>query len=147
MKQLSQIPPDQPNRSPGPRAPALTTSGFEVRLVPSVRNVVLSALIPLIKPAYSTDKASMIYWGVAMALSAAMLAGIPLGWILWRKYRAWLCEQDCQWRQAQAARLESVKERMKVAEIASARFCYPELPSVPLAGLLAPPCNRRFEPM
>lgn len=80
----------------------------------------------------------MTSWVVVISLSAAVLAGIVLGWVFWRKYSAKLCEEERKWRKAQVAQLESVKERMKV-EIAPVPVCYPELPSVPLAGLLAPP--------
>lgn len=77
--------------------------------------------------------------------SAAMLTCIPFGTIIWRKVEAKLHEEDQKWRDQQAARLETLKQRINAeADLVNA-WCYPDLPSVPLAGLLAPPSNAPLE--
>jgi hypothetical protein len=86
----------------------------------------------------------MINWAVVTALFAVVLPGVLIGWTLWRKHRARMCEEDRQWRDAQAAQLKSVKERLK-AQMAPEPDVYPELPKVRLAGLLAPPRQAPFE--
>lgn len=83
---------------------------------------------------------------IAVAFCAAMLACIPLGRILWRKHKAGLHETDRKWQAHQAARLESLLDRMKV-EVDPAPVDYPELPRVHLAGLLSPPCDLPPEPL
>jgi hypothetical protein len=86
----------------------------------------------------------MTSWIVAIALCVAMLAAIPLGRLLRRVREEKVRSVERKWREAQAAQLESVKERMNV-EIDPAPMVYPELPRVRLAGLLAPPRGTRFE--
>lgn len=86
----------------------------------------------------------MTSWIVAIALCMAMLAAIPLGRLIRRKREERVSTEEREWREAQAAQLESVKERMKV-EIDPEPMVYPELPRVRLAGLLAPPRRARFE--
>jgi hypothetical protein len=86
----------------------------------------------------------MTSWIVAIASCMAVLAAIPLGRLLRGKWEAKVRTEEREWREAQAAQLESVKERMNV-EIDPAPMVYPELPRVRLAGLLAPPRGTRFE--
>jgi uncharacterized protein YpmS len=72
----------------------------------------------------------MTSWVVATACSAAILAGILLSWLLWRRHKARLREKERQWREAQFAQLESVKERMN--EIMDPALAdYSELPNAP----------------
>ena len=87
----------------------------------------------------------MIVRTMALALSATMLGSLPSVLVLWRKHKATSSERDQKWRDYQVARLESLVDRMKKAEVAPAPMCYPELPSVPLAGLLPPPRSTRLE--
>ena len=86
----------------------------------------------------------MIIWAVSTALSAVMLVGILIGWTLWHKRQARECEEDRQWRDAQAAQFRSVEERMK-AQLTPKPEVYPDLPKVRLAGLLAPPQHAPLE--
>lgn len=72
------------------------------------------------------------------AFSSAMLALIPFGTVLERKLQSRLGDGDRKWRDRQAARLESLKQRMK-AEEDFAVMRYSDLPNVRLAGLLAAP--------
>lgn len=55
-------------------------------------------------------------------------------------------EKERGWRDHQAARLESLKQRMQ-AEEEFTTICYSDLPHVRLAGLLAAPVNERAEPL
>lgn len=76
---------------------------------------------------------------IPIALSVALLIGFGLlaGFVVRRrKMRASELEQ--KWREAQARQLASVQERMR-GVMEPAPVSYPELPDVPLAGLLAPP--------
>jgi hypothetical protein len=70
--------------------------------------------------------------------SSAMLAFIPFGTVLERKLQSRSGEEDREWRERQAARFESLKQRLKAAED-FAVIRYPDLPNVRLAGLLAAP--------
>ena len=95
--------------------------------------------------AYIADEASMTIWVVATACAAEILAAIALCWRLWRKHKVKLCEADRKWREAQLAQLECVKERLKlVIDVTPAEPL--DLPSVPLAGLLAPPGEGQLHP-
>ena len=87
----------------------------------------------------------MTIWVVATACAAEILAAIALCWRLWRKHKVKLCEADRKWREAQLAQLECVKERLKlVIDVTPAEPL--DLPSVPLAGLLAPPGEGQLHP-
>jgi len=79
----------------------------------------------------------------AIAFSAAMLACVPFGTILWRKHNARMREKDQELRDAQLAQLQSLKDRMKDEPVP---LGYPDLPSVRLAGLLAAPRDLPSEP-
>jgi hypothetical protein len=70
----------------------------------------------------------------AIAFSAAMLAGVPFGAILWRKHNVRMREEDQKLRDVQLARLQSLQVRMKNEFVPPG---YLDLPSVRLAGLLA----------
>jgi hypothetical protein len=67
---------------------------------------------------------------VEATFSTALLASILLTWLLWRGHKAKLCEKERKWREAQAAQLKSVKERLQEA-IDPAAAHYTELPGAP----------------
>jgi len=74
-----------------------------------------------------------------------LLNWVPLGTSIRLKREARLHEKEREWRDQQAARLESLKKRMQAEEeFATAR--YADLPQVRLAGLLAAPRDARVEP-
>ena len=85
----------------------------------------------------------MTVWAIALLLSTAMLS-IPIILVFWRRHRDALRECERKWRDGQAARLESLVDRMKAVEVPAE--VYPELPSVPLAGLLCSPDEASMEP-
>lgn len=75
------------------------------------------------------------------ALSAATLVCLPIGWMLWRRRLAQVSDLDQKWRDYQEARLESLQDRLAAQSALKPPEPpgYPELPAVPLAGLLPPP--------
>ncbi len=79
---------------------------------------------------------------MASAFCAALLSCVPS---VRRKREAELREEERQWREHQAARLESLKKRMQAEEEFNT-LRYPDLPHVRLAGLLAAPRDGRVEP-
>jgi hypothetical protein len=82
---------------------------------------------------------------IVRALSSALLNCVPLGTSIRLKREAKLREEERGWQDHQAARLESLKQRMQ-AEEEFATIRYPDLPHVRLAGLLAASINERVEP-
>ena len=73
-----------------------------------------------------------------------LLNCIPLGASIRLKREAKLREEEREWRDQQAARLESLKKRMQAEEEFAAGH-YADLPHVRLAGFLAAPRNARVE--
>lgn len=72
----------------------------------------------------------MTSWVVETTFSTAMLACVLLSWMLWRRRKTRLSENEHKWREAQLAQLESVKERLKeIADPAPADST--ELPGAP----------------
>lgn len=55
-----------------------------------------------------------------------------------------LCEEERKWHEYQKARLRSLSVRLE-AESELLMKSYPELPGVPLAGLLPPPSEEPLE--
>jgi len=70
----------------------------------------------------------------AIAVTAALLACVPLGAILWRRRDAVMREKDLQLRNLQLSRLQSLRELLQDAP---ARAGYPDLPGMHLAELIA----------
>jgi hypothetical protein len=81
---------------------------------------------------------------IARVFSAVLLNWVPLGTSIRLKREAKLREQEREWRDHQAARLESLKKRMQ-AEEEFATERYADLPHVRLAGLLAAPRDAPVE--
>lgn len=81
---------------------------------------------------------------IARVFSAALLNWLPLGTSIRLKREARLREKEREWRDRQAARLESLKQRIQAEEeFATGR--YTDLPHVRLATLLAAPPDARVE--
>lgn len=80
-------------------------------------------------------KQDMTRSAIVMAIPAALLALAPVGHILWRRQQSKLSEADQKLREAQLAKLESVKKRFK-AETYLPRIGYSELlrDTRPVAG-------------
>jgi hypothetical protein len=84
----------------------------------------------MIEQPYSALEANMTSSVTAKSFSAAMLARIPFGPMLWRKHDPKLNKKDQQWRNYQLARLEYLKDCIEARpDLASAG--HPELQSVP----------------
>jgi hypothetical protein len=82
---------------------------------------------------------------IARVFSAVLLNWLPLGTSIRLKCEARLREEEREWRDHQAARLESLKKRIQAEEeFAAGR--YTNLPHVRLAELLAAPRDARVEP-
>lgn len=82
---------------------------------------------------------------IARVFSAALLNCVPLGTSIRLKREAESREKEREWRDHQAARLESLKKRMQ-AEEEFATLRYSDLPHVRLAGWLAASDHERVEP-
>jgi hypothetical protein len=81
---------------------------------------------------------------IARVLSAALLNCVPLAASIRLKREAKSRDKQREWRDQQAARFESLKQRMQ-AEEEFATIRYTDLPHVRLAGLLAAPREARVE--
>jgi|GEM_PF-2404353 len=86
----------------------------------------------------------MSSWSAA-AIFVALLATITVIWIFRRRRSVQLSREERAWRTAQKTRLRSLSARM-AAEAKFVRPAYPDLPRVPIAGLLAPPRYIEREP-
>jgi hypothetical protein len=78
------------------------------------------------------------------ALSKALLNCVPLAASIRLKREAKSRDKEREWQDRQAARFESLKQRMQ-AEEEFATLRYTDLPHVRLAGLLAAPNDERVE--
>jgi hypothetical protein len=81
---------------------------------------------------------------IARVFSAVLLNWLPLGTSIRLKCEARLREQEREWRERQAAQLESLKQRIQAEEeFATGR--YTDLPHIRLAEFLAAPRDARVE--